>query len=105
MVRNVRDQRSNKSNTEGAEESDSQKGFQVQKVRRSSFSKPQVETVIGTTEQALLVLQKSHTKWSHTSIDRVKRGNLRRLAVLSVIQGEKSRKVCSEQAHLNRVWA
>ena len=40
----------------------------------------------------------------HTHLDRVKRGNLRRLAVLSVIQGEKSRKVCSEQAHLNNVW-
>ena len=40
----------------------------------------------------------------HTHLDGVKRGNLRRLAVLSVIQGEKSRKVCSEQAHLNHVW-
>ena len=103
MVRNGRDQRSNKSNTEGAEESDSQKGCQVQKVRRSSFSKPEVETIIGTTGQALLRLQRSQAKWSHTSRQSQK-GNLRRLAVLSVIQGEKRRKVCSEQAHLHHVW-
>ena len=53
----------------------------------------------------LFLFSRRATPSGHTHLDRVKRGNLRRLAVLSVIQGEKSRKVCSEQAHLNSVWA